>query len=445
MRPGGPDVTGRTISFRGGRVRQEDAGASRAIVIADLGFGDSGKGSMTDYLVRHTGARLVVRYNGGAQAGHTVVTADGREHTFSQLGSGTFVEGVRTHLSRFMIVHPTGLLVELKHLAELGVDDALERLTMSPECRLITPFQQAANRLRELLRGHDRHGSCGLGVGETMQDGEDSLRAWELASPRLARRKLVRLQARKWAELAPFRRQLDPAELGVLESRAVGERWLESVRDLLQRVAFAEDLPPRSGPLVLEGAQGVLLDEWRGFHPHTTWSTCTFDNALELLRDWPGQVVRLGVLRSYATRHGAGPFPTEDPRLDWPEPHNRTGPWQGAFRRGWPDAVLGRYAVAACGGLDALALTHMDRCRDGWRLAFAYRDGELALGPFRDLDYQTRLNRRLNQARPVYRTVHRHELAEALAAELQVPLWIESWGPRAQDKREVAPLAKARR
>ena len=80
-----------------------------AHIVVDLGFGDSGKGTVTDHLVRQTGARLVVRFNGGAQAGHTVVLADGRSHTFSQLGAGSFVAGVRTHLSRFMLVHPGGL------------------------------------------------------------------------------------------------------------------------------------------------------------------------------------------------------------------------------------------------------------------------------------------------------------------------------------------------
>ena len=90
----------------------------------------------------------------------------------------------------------------------------------------------------------------------------------------------------------------------------------------------------RAGPAVFEGAQGVLLDEWRGFHPYTTWSTTTFANAETLLAEAGETAIRLGVVRCYLTRHGPGPFVTEDPTLEIPEPHNGTGTWQGAFRNG---------------------------------------------------------------------------------------------------------------
>ena len=94
----------------------------------------------------------------------------------------------------------------------------------------------------------------------------------------------------------------------------------------------------REGSVVLEGAQGVLLDEHRGFHPHTTWSTCTLEPALALLakHQWRGAIERHGVLRTYLTRHGDGPFPTEDPAMAplLPEPHNPSHGWQGGFRVG---------------------------------------------------------------------------------------------------------------
>ncbi|HMB55126.1 MAG TPA: adenylosuccinate synthetase, partial [Thermoanaerobaculia bacterium] len=93
----------------------------RATIVVDLGFGDAGKGLLTDHLVRETGATLVVRYNGGAQAGHNVVTAGGRHHTFAQLGSGSFVAGTRTLLGPRVVVHPTALLLEAEALAGRGV------------------------------------------------------------------------------------------------------------------------------------------------------------------------------------------------------------------------------------------------------------------------------------------------------------------------------------
>jgi len=392
----------------------------KAVIVADLGFGDSGKGTMTDYLVRQLDARLVVRFNGGAQAGHTVVAPDGRKHTFSQFGAGSLVPGVRTHLSRFMVVHPGGLLREAE---VLGRD--LSGVSVSPEALVTTPFHVAANHIRERRL---RHGSCGLGVGETVADSlafpQDAIRFKDLGSAALLRRKLLRVQSRKWSELGP-----DP----VLESRTLIEEWIALVGSL--GVTMAEDVFRET--VVFEGAQGVLLDEWRGFHPHTTWSTCTFDNALSLLQGYAGEVVRLGVLRSYMTRHGNGPLPTfHDLGLD--EPDNHTGPWQGAFRTGWADAVLGRYALACGGGVDGLAITHLDRVRPDWQLCVGYDGCEgLKPGPFQDLEYQGILTGLVQSSQPRYVPFS----LEGYEAELGAPVWYGSWGPTCQDK-VVLPAAK---
>jgi len=180
-----------------------------AFLVVDLGFGDAGKGLLCDYLVRATRAPWVVRFNGGAQAGHNVVTADGRHHTFSQFGAGTFVPGVRTYLARDVVVHPTALASEARHLASVGVRDAMQRIQIDPECRVTTPFHQASNRVRELLRGIARHGSCGVGVGETVHDSlttpELTLRFAELNTPERVRDKLFALRALKQKE---FQEQL---------------------------------------------------------------------------------------------------------------------------------------------------------------------------------------------------------------------------------------------
>jgi adenylosuccinate synthase len=409
-------------------------------IVVDLGFGDSGKGTVTDALVEQLDASWVVRFNGGAQAGHNVVMSDGRHHTFSQFGAGTFRPGVRTYLSRFMVVHPGGLMEEARKLRETGVADAMERLHIDPEARVITPFHQAANRLREVLRGSGRHGSCGLGVGETMHHSlehpGEGVVAGDLRTEKLLRRKLCRIQQRYWEEFSPVRKALsaDPLgadELAVLASSEAADRFVEQAAQVATRVS---DRRPVDGTVIFEGAQGVLLDEWRGFHPYTTWSTCTFDNALELVRDWQGEAVRLGVVRSYATRHGAGPFPTEDSSLTFPEPHNSWGPWQEGFRLGWLDLVLLRYAIQACGGLDGLAVTHLEKVRPGWKMARGYRDGELALGAFQDLEYQERLTRSLLNSKPEYEEV---QSAEELLARLNqfVPVLLTSWGPTSEDKR----------
>ncbi|MCU0684397.1 MAG: adenylosuccinate synthetase [Polyangiaceae bacterium] len=461
------------------------AARARAALVVDLGFGDAGKGLVTDALVRELGAHTVVRFNGGAQAGHNVVSPDGRHHTFSQLGAGSFVPGVRTYLSRHTVVHPTALLIEAAHLARQGVDDALARLSMSGEALLITPFHQAANRLRELARGAGRHGSCGVGVGETVSDAlldpEGAPRARHLADPPALRRRLALLRKKKHDELADTLRALAgapaaEAERRAFEDPAVADAWAEAAGRLAPRVTpgdegLAAGLA-RGGAIVFEGAQGVLLDEWCGFHPHTTWSTCTFERALDLLRacHFDGEIARVGVVRSYLTRHGAGPLPTEDASLSalLPEPHNASGPWQGDFRRGWPDFALLRYALAACGGADALALTHLDALArlPHFRACVGYEPppgapldaalyeaapgskGLLLPRPpaTRDLDRQASLTRSLATLRPVYEELPwaQPEGAERYACHVEtiagVPVRLASSGPRAADVRSRGPL-----
>ena len=342
-----------------------------AILVVDLGFGDAGKGSLVDYYVRRHRAHTVVRFNGGAQAAHNVVTPDGRHHTFSQFGSGTFVPGVRTHLSRFMLVDPVALLLEERHLRSVGVSDAFERLSVSRDALVVTPFQRAANRLREMSRGRDRHGSCGMGIGETMADmlaGETlALRMRELLSPAGMYERLRHIQHAKRLQCAFLNRPDDPVadrEWALLcnpEAPAEFADLFQHVSRRLTIVPDAADMLHAPGAVVFEGAQGVLLDEWYGFHPHTTWSTTTFGNALTLLHeaDYPGGITRIGSLRAYMTRHGPGPFPTEDADLTRrsPDLHNALNPWQRQFRIGWLDLLLLRYALEVAGGVDQLAVT----------------------------------------------------------------------------------------
>src|SRR5262245_57035715 len=121
----------------------------KATIVVDLGFGDAGKGSITDFLARDGTTAAVVRHNGGAQAANNVITPAGTHHTFAQFGSGTFVPGVRTHLSRFMLIDPLALITEAKHLEELGLGNVFARLTVDADAIVVTPFHKAANRLRE--------------------------------------------------------------------------------------------------------------------------------------------------------------------------------------------------------------------------------------------------------------------------------------------------------
>lgn len=397
----------------------------RHAAILGLGFGDCGKGLFVDFLCRHWQARTVVRFNGGAQAGHNVVLPDGPHHTFAQFGAGTFVPGVRTVLASPVVVHPSALLVENRFLQRAGVSDALSRLVIDARCRINTPYHQAAGRLREILRGQEAHGSCGVGVGETVRDAlahpDAVLRYADLAVPALARERLAHIRQRLRAGVDPAGAMLPcdlrvQTELAVLDDEGIAATWLAGIAPLLQAV------PPASrdlvagclrdpGPVLFEGAQGALLDEWHGFHPHTTWSTTLSAGVEAVMQDagLAGPVMRLGVLRSYLTRHGAGPLPTHDPALDClAEPHNASDGWQGVFRRGHPDAVLLRHACALNGRLDGLLLSHLDVFARGqslrWCEAYAMPQTleRLPVASAPDLAHQERLTATLLRAKPVY-------------------------------------------
>lgn len=389
----------------------------RHVIVVDLGYGDCGKGTVVDHLCATRDVHTVVRFNGGAQAAHTVELADGRQHTFAQFGSGTFRPGVRTHLSRFMVVDPLALAAEADHLIGLGVHDVWQRLTVDRAALLSTPYHREANRAKELARGADRHGSCGMGVGETMAYAlshvDDAPRVGDCLTPAVLRAKLRRLRAALGVGGPPV------------------DACVEAYTAFAATVSIVDGLRIE-GPCVFEGAQGVLLDEWHGFHPYTTWSTTTFANAETLLAGEPAY--RLGVLRAFTTRHGAGPLVTEDPTLPVTDPNNPANPWQGAFRVGHFDAVAHRYALDVCGGVDGLALTHLDTAArtPQLRMCTGYDGTVPTRGAAGDLERQERLTRALLASRPLLTPVR--DWTAAVQEQLATPVVIESRGPRSEDK-----------
>lgn len=350
----------------------------QAVIVTDLGYGDCGKGTTVDFLARQSANPVIVRFNGGAQAAHNVCTEDGRHHTFSQFGSGMFVETAQTFLSRFVLFDPIACRREATQLSACGVRSPLKRLYVDGDAPVVTPFAIAANRLREIARGNGRHGSVGMGVGETVADilaqPDLAIRVRDLRNRDVLIAQLRRLQQYKRDALRDVIHEVrsvpgaveyidiidrpeSAGEMGYMLHDAALPFRIVSM-STLQRLA-------QTHPLVFEGAQGVLLDEWHGFHPFTTWSTTTCANANTLLDDieYHGCVTRYGVVRSYSTRHGPGPFPSEDVMLTRaiPDSHNRFSEWQREFRIGWFDVPLTRYALSVAGGVDQLVVTHLDR------------------------------------------------------------------------------------
>lgn len=442
---------------------------AHAFLTVDLGFGDAGKGSIVDFLTRCYDAHTVIRYNGGAQAGHRVVATAGdgvrQEHVFAQFGAGTLA-GAATHLSRFMLLDPLAMMTEATHLQMLGVAAPFQRTTIDAAAVVITPFQRAVNRLRELGRGANRHGSCGMGIGETVADqlayGDRVVVAGDLCHRDRLYRKLAFVRRVNLAKLQPYQAELAACEEAVDELALLRDpTWDEWLLDAYTTfVAQAQIVPgnylaillAQPGAVIFEGAQGVLLDEWRGFHPHTTWSTTTLANAEQLLAEanYQGEVTRVGITRAYATRHGAGPFVTEAAELTaaLPDACNGVGAWQQGFRVGWLDLVMLRYALAVVGPLHYLAVTCLDRVAGlaELKLCTHYqmatgRCDALQPSPLpQDLDYQAQLTQQLVQAQPQLVTLPDHmALIAGLATALGVPVRLLSSGPTAADKQWLTP------
>lgn len=405
----------------------------RAIITVGLSFGDEGKGATVDALTRLLDADLVVRYSGGAQAGHNVQLADGRRHTFAQFGAGTLA-GARTFLGPRMIIAPATMVPEAEHLQELGVTDPWSLLTVHPDCLVSTMYHVLMNRLRESARGAARHGSCGLGIGETrsywLRHGSDAVVAADLLDRRTLTPKLALMRDRFLVEMQ---------ELGTLDDSLAAQLYgtapaMEAnvLMASAARLEIAHAMPP-CHTAIFEGAQGVLLDEWKGFHPYTTWSTVTPLHALELLAELDcDRPLVLGITRGYATRHGAGPFPTwcrqmTANHLDPGNPKNR---WQGAMRAGPLDLVTLQYAARFC-QLDGIVLNGLDQLGAAPRMCREYQELDRLESP-RSLADQQRLTRLLESATPVYRDTNEEGVIEAV--EEISPVLAVAHGPTAADR-----------
>jgi len=339
---------------------------SKAYIVTGLGWGDEGKGCTVDMICRHTGADLVVRHNGGAQAAHNVVLPDGRHHTFAQLGSASFVPGTRTFLSQYMLVNPWTLLVE-KDRFEEQAPSLVGRIFADARAPITLPYHVFLNRSRENARGVAKHGTTGAGISETVLDhmarpGEAMVVGDLRADRSEILRKVLETKDALMSEMA---------RLGACDDfeRMDPERIVDHFMEFRDETTITDEdgsrklLQGAEKGIVFEGAQGVLLDENYGFHPHTTWSTTTPANAIGLIKDnkvdMDYEVV--GVTRTYGTRHGAGPFPTESFDLHYPEEHNGNDGMAGQFRQGYLDIGLLVYACNCCEeAVDGVVVNYVD-------------------------------------------------------------------------------------
>jgi adenylosuccinate synthase len=308
-----------------------------ATIVVGLGFGDEGKGATVDHIAASLPTARVVRFNGGQQAGHNVIH-DGFHHTFANYGSGT-LSGVPTWISQHCTINPLNTREEQQALMPVPslLTDNIRKIRVHEDALVTTPLHVAVNHRAERERGKDRHGSTGTGFGETiaysLDENNHPLRAKQMVS---------------LGEICHFL-SMYRSDMGLEQDYQLfnmASAMFDSFRDCYEIVTdeeFTEELS--HGHTVFEGAQGFGLDEDFGYHPHTTWSKTTPDNAMDLLNaSGVDDVEVYGCLRTYATRHGAGPLAYEG-TLDVPgaDAHNPTYEWAGAFRTApWDTEELNR-------------------------------------------------------------------------------------------------------
>ena len=305
-------------------------------------FGDEGKGLMTDYLADGPKS-LVIRYNGGAQAGHTVVTPDGKRHVFHHIGSGAF-RGAPTFLSEHFLVNPLVFADEMKELAALGVTPVVY---VDPRARVSTPWDMMLNQAVERSRGESRHGSCGLGIHETVVRSakpEMILTVSDLVSGKYAD-KLQRIRT-QYVHSRAYELGLNlDKDIPLHNNYGIERHFMEDIHFFQKSVLpmmWAPALARQFNDLVFEGAQGLRLDEESSYFPHVTCSKTGLHNVSKMVEqaDLMGETMYAAYMtRAYVTRHGAGPLPHQHSGRPYNivDSTNIPNPWQETLRFAYHD------------------------------------------------------------------------------------------------------------
>ena len=315
-----------------------------ADIIVDLMFGDSGKGIFTDYECSHYFShpferKIVVRYTGGHQAGHTV-HMDGKSHIFSNYGSGGF-RGTPTYFTEHCTMYPVTRWNELQILK----DKMREPLVIyHPLVKVTTPYDVIYNRIIEKKNGH---GSCGLGIGTTMARNNDT--GYKLYVIDLSNRDILKIKLNNiynyYRAKFPDLKDRDAFDIACAQEREAFDKALDN----LQITIASYDTLKNYDKIVFEGAQGVLLDMNHGMFPNVTYGNTTSKNAIEVCEKIGAEIVEIFYLtRCYQTRHGNGWMSNNDPiKLIKNENEiNVFNEWQGNFRVGEIDYDLLNYSIA---------------------------------------------------------------------------------------------------
>lgn len=330
------------------------------VVVIGTQWGDEGKGTIVDMLAER--AQAVVRFQGGHNAGHTLVI-DGEKTILHLIPSGILRDGVRCLIGNGVVISLPALIEEVDGLIARGVPVG-DRLGISPACPLILSSHIALDQAREVARGNDAIGTTGRGIGPAYEDkvARRSIRVSDLFSPETMQERLNSL-----LDLHNFLLQryydFEPVDAAEEFDRLMthGERVMPMVVDVTQQL---RDMQDDDASVLFEGAQGAMLDIDLGTYPFVTSSNTTIGGASTGTGVGPGAVdYVLGIVKAYTTRVGAGPFPTElfdDMGKHLADVGAEFGSTTGRPRRcGWFDAVSLRRAVFT-NSLSGLCVTKLD-------------------------------------------------------------------------------------
>ncbi|MDB0016551.1 adenylosuccinate synthase [Alphaproteobacteria bacterium] len=330
------------------------------VAVVGAQWGDEGKGKIVDWLSSH--ADVVVRFQGGHNAGHTLVI-DGVEYKLSLLPSGIVRPGKLSVIGNGVVIDPAHLLKEISILRSQGAAISPASLLVSESAALILPVHQAVDAAREALRGADKIGTTGRGIGPAYEDkiARRAVRLGDLASENVLTEKLAALVAHHNVWLAAAGQPLANADKMKADLLAMRDELLTYTGQSWRCLADARAANKR---ILFEGAQGVMLDVDHGTYPFVTSSNTVAGQAATGAGAGPTEIgFVLGITKAYTTRVGSGPFPTEDFGANGDRMGERGrefGTVTGRKRRcGWFDSVMVRQAGHVA-GITGMALTKLD-------------------------------------------------------------------------------------
>lgn len=330
------------------------------VVVVGSQWGDEGKGKIVDWLSER--ADVVVRFQGGHNAGHTLVI-DGTTYKLSMLPSGIVRRGKLSIIGNGVVIDPWALMAEIDKIRELGVEVGPDNLKIAENAVLILPLHQNLDLAREKAAGKAKIGTTGRGIGPAYEDktARRAIRVGDLADMDVLSDKIDNLLFHHNALL----RGLDMPEVNSTE---LHDKLAEMAPQLLPYMATVwqelDNMRRKGQRILFEGAQGTMLDIDHGTYPFVTSSNTVAGQAAIGSGQGPGAIdYVLGITKAYTTRVGSGPFPTEledDVGQELGERGREFGTVTGRARRcGWFDAVLVRQAVKV-NGITGIALTKLD-------------------------------------------------------------------------------------